>query len=121
MSEENKYKSDYLSLQFYSIGGKWGYAILRLKDSSGVEKVRLAKCKKLDEFPSSKKYEWTEVPVVHVKDLSQVQKINFKPTDNFANLAKKIEEELAIVAENTIKKDAAEDQTTEQKESQEDG
>lgn len=120
MSEDNKYKSDYLSLQFYSIGGKWGYAIMRLKDSSSVEKVRLAKCKKLDEFPSTKKYEWTEVPVVHVKDLSQVQKINFKPTDNFANLAKKIEEELAIVAE-TNKKNATEETTKEIKGSAEEG
>ena len=119
MSDDNKYKSDYLSLQFYSIGGKWGYAILRLKDSSNVEKVRLAKCKKLDEFPPSKKYEWTEVPVVHVKDLSQVQKINFKPTDNFANLAKKIEEELDIVAENASKKEAEDEQKKETKESDE--
>ncbi len=65
----------------------------------------------MDEFPSTKKYEWTDVLAVHVKDLSQAQKINFKPTDNFANLAKKIEEELSIIAENIDKKDSTEEKT----------
>ncbi|MCK5183565.1 MAG: hypothetical protein KAQ95_04600, partial [Candidatus Heimdallarchaeota archaeon] len=36
----------------------------------------------------------TDVPAEHVKDLSQVQKINFKPTDNFDNIAKEIVKEL---------------------------
>lgn len=99
MSDDNKYKSEYQTLSFYSIGGKWGYAIMRLMDSSKVLKVRLAKCKKGDEFPQTKKYEWTDVPVEHVEHMSQVQKINFKPTDNFQNLADKIINELATVKE----------------------
>ncbi|RLI70393.1 hypothetical protein DRO91_01730 [Candidatus Heimdallarchaeota archaeon] len=93
MSEKN-YASDYLSLQFYSIGGKWGYAIIRLQDSNKELKVRLVKAKKLDDFPATKKYTWEEVPVEYIKNLSQVQKINFKPTDNFQIIANKILEEL---------------------------
>jgi len=97
MSEKN-YKSNYQSLQFYSIGGRWGYAIIRLLDSNNEEKVRLAKCKKKsDEFPSTKKYEWTEVDVKYIDQLSQVQKINFKPTDNFQTIADKVLEELALI------------------------
>ncbi len=120
MSDDNKYKSDYLSLQFYSIGGRWGYAIMRLEDSSKVAKVRLAKCKKTEAFPSTKKYEWEEVPVAHVNDFSQVQKINFKHTDNFSNIAEKITKELAIIKETEeAKEKAKEEQTTEQKEPQE--
>ena len=99
MSDDNKYKSEYQSLSFYSIGGKWGYAIIRLMDSNKILKVRLAKCKKGEEFPPSKKYEWTDIPVEHVEHMSQVQKINFKPTDNFQNLADKIIKELAMVQE----------------------
>ena len=111
---DDQYKSEYQSLSFYYIGGKWGYAIIRLKDSSNVEKVRLAKCKKTsDDFPSTKKYTWEDIPVEHVEHMSQVQKINFKPTDNFANLAKKIEEELALVAENTAKQNDEEEQKEE--------
>ncbi len=96
---DNQYKSEYQTLSFYSIGGKWGYAIMRLMDSSKVMKVRLAKCKKGDDFPQSKKYEWTDIPVEHVANFSQVQKINFKPTDNFQNLADMIIKELAVVQE----------------------
>ena len=94
---DDKYKTNYESLQFYYIGGRWGYAIMRLVDSKKDVKIRLAKCKKNDEFPQSKKYEWTEIPIEHVNNLSQVQKINFKPTDQFPILAKKIEEELAKI------------------------
>ena len=99
MSEENqsKYKSEYQSLKFYSIGGRWVYAIMRLEDSSKVSKVRLAKCKKTEAFPPTKKYEWEDVPVQHVADFSQVQKINFKHTDNFSNIAEQINKELAII------------------------
>lgn len=96
MSDKD-YQSTYQSLHFYFIGGKWGYAIMRLMDSNKEEKVRLAKCKKLDSFPNSKKYAWAEIDVEHVKNLSQVQKINFKPTDNFQLLAEKVIEELAKV------------------------
>jgi hypothetical protein len=96
---DNKYKSDYLKLSFYSIGGRWGYAIMQLKDANDEVKVRLAKCKTKNEFPSTKKYEWTDIAVEHIENMSQVQKINFKPTDNFQNLAEKIIQELAVVKE----------------------
>lgn len=92
--DEFKYKSEFTKLKFYSIGGKWGYAIIRLIDANKEVKVRLAKCKKGDEFPATKKYEWTDVPAKHVYDLSQVQRVNFKPTDNFDNIAKEVIKEL---------------------------
>lgn len=92
--EQQKYKSEFRKLRFYSIGGLWGYAIIRLIDSNKEVKVRLAKCKKKKEFPRTEKYKWEDVPAEHVANLSQVQKINFKPTDNFDNIAKEIVKEL---------------------------
>ncbi|NHJ41347.1 MAG: hypothetical protein FK731_15045 [Asgard group archaeon] len=99
MSEDDKkdYKSEYKKLTFYSIGGLWGYALMRLVDSSKEMKLRLAKCKKQNEFPQTEKYKWVEVDVEHVKHFSQVQKINFKPTDNFDNIAKEVVKELAEI------------------------
>lgn len=97
LSEKETYKSEYQSLKFYSIGGLWGYALMRLVDSNNEMKVRLAKCKKQENFPSTKKYEWEDVPVENVENMSQVQRINFKPTDNFNLLAEKIIEELEEV------------------------
>ncbi|NHJ85651.1 MAG: hypothetical protein FK734_09330 [Asgard group archaeon] len=94
---DSDYKSTYQALSFYSIGGLWGYAIIRLIDSNGEEKVRLAKCKKKQEFPNTKKYTWEDVPTEQMANLSQVQKINFKPTDNFQTIADKIIEELGKV------------------------
>ena len=46
MSKQNKYETEYEGLQFYYIGGLWGFAIMRLKDANGDVKIRLAKCKK---------------------------------------------------------------------------
>ncbi len=92
--EEQKYKSEFTKLRFYSIGGLWGYAIIRLIDSNKEVKVRLAKCKKKKEFPRTEKYKWEDIPAEHVENLSQVQKINFKPTDNFDNIAQEIVKEL---------------------------
>lgn len=92
--EQQKYKSEFTKLRFYYIGGLWGYAIIRLIDSNKEVKVRLAKCKKKKEFPRTEKYKWEDVPAEHVENLSQVQKINFKPTDNFDNIAKEIVKEL---------------------------
>ncbi|MCE7745938.1 MAG: hypothetical protein GPJ52_12470 [Candidatus Heimdallarchaeota archaeon] len=92
--EQQKYKSEFTKLRFYSIGGLWGYAIIRLIDSNKEVKVRLAKCKKKKEFPRTEKYKWEDIPAEHVENLSQVQKINFKPTDNFDNIAQEIVKEL---------------------------
>jgi hypothetical protein len=94
-----KYKSECKKLSFYYIGGRWGYAIMRIVDSSKEMKLRLAKCKKQDEFPQTKKYEWEDVDVKHVEHMSQVQRINFKPTDNFSNIAEVIIKELAEIKE----------------------
>ena len=110
--EQQQYKSEFTKLKFYSIGGLWGYAIIRLIDSNKEVKVRLAKCKKKKEFPRTEKYKWEDVPAEHVKDLSQVQKINFKPTDNFDNIAKEIVKELEEIKQLKETKEAA----TEEKE-----
>ncbi|MBN1328684.1 MAG: hypothetical protein JXA54_04345 [Candidatus Heimdallarchaeota archaeon] len=110
MSDKD-YQSTYQSLLFYSIGGLWGYAIMRLIDSNKEEKVRLAKCKKTENFPSTEKYTWAEIPVEHVTNLSQVQKINFKPTDNFQLLAEKVIDELTKVkvTDKSVKKSTKEE------------
>ena len=110
--EQQQYKSEFTKLKFYSIGGLWGYAIIRLIDSNKEVKVRLAKCKKKKEFPRTEKYKWEDVPAEHVKDLSQVQKINFKTTDNFDNIAKEIVKELEEIKQLKETKEAA----TEEKE-----
>ena len=115
MSEEEKkeFKSEYKKLSFYSIGGKWGYAIMRLVDSSKVMKLRLAKCKKHDEFPQTEKYKWIDVDVKHVEHFSQVQKINFKPTDNFDNIATEIVKELEEIKNITEKEEKEEEKKEE--------
>lgn len=107
--EEQKYKSEFTKLRFYSIGGLWGYAIIRLIDSNKEVKVRLAKCKKQEDFPQTDKYKWTDVPAEHVKNLSQVQRINFKPTDNFDNIAKEIVKELEEIKKLQEKKEEKEE------------
>ncbi len=112
--EEQKYKSEFTKLRFYYIGGRWGYAIIRLIDSSKEVKVRLAKCKKQETFPRTEKYKWEDVPAEHVKDLSQVQKINFKPTDNFDNIAKEIVKELEEIKKLQEKKEESSDEKSEE-------
>jgi len=112
--DEFKYKSEFTKLKFYYIGGKWGYALIRLIDANKEVKVRLAKCKKADDFPSTKKYEWADVPAKHVYDLSQVQKINFKPTDNFEVMAKEIIKELEEIKK--LQEEAKEEVTEEKEE-----
>lgn len=111
--EKKEYKSEYKKLTFYSIGGLWGYAIMRLVDSSKEMKLRLAKCKKQNEFPQTEKYKWIDVDVKHVEHFSQVQKINFKPTDNFDNIAKEIVKELEEI------KKIKEEQTKEEEKTEE--
>ena len=72
----------YTKLLFYWIGWKWGYAIMNIIDDNGEYKVRLAKCKIDEDFPDTSMYEWEEVPVRYVTNLSQVNKINFKQKDD---------------------------------------
>ena len=93
MSKQNRYETEYEGLQFYYIGGLWGFAIMQLKDANGEVKIRLAKCKKKKEFPSTDKFEWWSVDPVHVKDLSQVNKINFKRIEEFEACYSKVKEE----------------------------
>ena len=99
MSEKKKYDSEFEGLSFYYIGGLWGYAIIRLKDANGVRKIRLAKCKKKKEFPKTDKFEWWNIDPVHVKDLSQVNKINFKRKEEFEAVYSKVLEEFEKIDE----------------------
>ena len=83
MSEEKIYDTYYESLNFYWIGGLWGYAVMRIRDENDEVKMRLSKCKKNKEFPKTEKFEWQEVDVEHVKDFKQVNHINFKNAEEF--------------------------------------
>ena len=112
--EQQKYKSEFTKLRFYYIGGLWGYAIIRLIDSNKEVKVRLAKCKKKKEFPRTEKYKWEDIPAEHVENLSQVQKINFKPTDNFDNIAQEIVKELEEIKKLQEKKEESSDEKSEE-------
>ena len=77
-----EYTTEYKSLKFFSIGGMWGYAIMEIEDDNNTHKVRLAKCKlKNGLFADEEDYfQWIALDVDHLyeKDISQVQKINFK-------------------------------------------
>ena len=95
------YKSEYKKLSFHSIGGLWGFAVIVFEDNLGIQKVRLAKCKKKQEFPKTKKYVWEDVDPENMQYLSQVQKINFKMTDKWDILAEKVKETLDTLKKET--------------------
>lgn len=98
MSEDKKkYDSEFETLRFYYIGGLWGFAIMRLKDSNDMRKIRLSKCKKKKGFPDTNKSEWSNVDPIHVKELSQVNKINFKRKEEFEVCYKKMMEEFDLI------------------------
>jgi len=90
LSEKKSYDTTYEALDFYWIGGLWGYAIIRLKDYNGEHKIRLAKCKKKQGFPNTDKFEWWKVNPEHIKELSQVNKINFKRKGEFESCYGKV-------------------------------
>ena len=71
--------NDFLDLKFYWIGWKWGWAISKIKDSNGEIKVRLMKCKKLDDFPETEMFEWEELDPSERENLNiSGGRINFK-------------------------------------------
>ena len=61
----------------------------RLEDSNRQRKIRIAKCKKRNEFPSTDKFKWWNIDPIHVKNLSQVNKINFKRKEEFEAFTQK--------------------------------
>jgi len=93
MNEENKFKTIYINLQFYWIGGLWGYAVMQIQDTNDSIKIRLAKCKKKKNFPKTEKSQWNSVDVKEISNLSQVSKINFKTLEEFQACHDKIKEE----------------------------
>lgn len=93
MTEERSFTTNYESLQFYWIGGLWGYAVMQIIDDNDVIKIRLAKCKKKSGFPQTEKHQWQEVDVEHVIDFSQVNHINFKNPEEFTACYEKVLEE----------------------------
>jgi len=70
--------SRYLSLSFYWIGWKWGYAIMKIIDSNNEEKLRLSKCRILSGFPKAVMYEWVDIDPIYVNSLKQANHVNFK-------------------------------------------
>ncbi|MBN2157724.1 MAG: hypothetical protein JW776_16875 [Candidatus Lokiarchaeota archaeon] len=76
------YTTEYKSMKFLSIGGLWGYAIMEIVDDNNTTKVRLAKCKLKSYFELDEEdyFRWidVDVDVLYKKEVSQVQKINFK-------------------------------------------
>lgn len=73
-----RYKTEYLSLKFYWIGWKWGYAIMKIRDSNNEIKYRLSKCKIENGFPETEMYEWEDVEIENMEYLTQPNHINFK-------------------------------------------
>lgn len=96
-----EYKSEFKKLSFLSIGGLWGYAVIVFEDNLGIQKIRLAKCKKKQDFPKTKKFEWEDIDPINMENLSQVQKINFKMTDNWDILSAKVKESLETLKKET--------------------
>jgi hypothetical protein len=79
--ERISYKTEYESLSFYYIGGRWGYAVMKIVDSNDEYKIRLSKCRKKSGFPETDKFKWVEVDPENIDNLSQVNHINFKNVD----------------------------------------
>lgn len=73
--------TEFLSLKFYWIGWKWGYAIMHIRDTNGDSKIRLAKCQKNRNFPDTEMYGWTKIDPYEIDNITQIQKINFKTLD----------------------------------------
>lgn len=94
----SEYRTEYLSLAFYWIGWKWGYAIMKIKDSNNDIKIRLSKCKILEGFPETSMFEWEELDVSNLSYLTQVNHINFKKKQEvescFLTLLEELEEGL---------------------------
>ena len=70
--------TEYHSFSFYWIGWRWGYAIMHIRDTKEVLKIRLAKVKIKRNFPETKMFEWVDLDPNEIINLTQVQKINFK-------------------------------------------
>ena len=72
------FDTTYLSLSFYWIGWKWGYAIMKIVDSNDEIKIRLSKCRILRDFPETEMYEWEDIDPIHINSLKQSNHVNFK-------------------------------------------
>ncbi len=93
-----EYKTEYLELRFLSIGGYWGFASIKIRDTNGTVKIRLAKCKKKStNFPKTQKYLWQKIDVSEISNLSQVQRINFKNLDVFELVADQLKKNLQLI------------------------
>jgi len=87
------YETTYISLSFLGIGGRWGYAVMRIEDSNGQEKLRLAKCRKTWDFPETENWVWEDVDPYYIDELSQVNHINFKSEEGISMAFEKLLEE----------------------------
>ena len=93
------YRTEYTefnSLNFYWIGWKWGYAVMRILDNNGVTKLRLAKCTKNYSFPETEMYDWVKLDSREVSNLTQNQKINFKTLEELEACFEELRKEFII-------------------------
>jgi len=91
------YDNEYEKLFFLDIGGKWGYAIMHIRDSFGKKKLRLAKCKRKTGFPKTDKWEWQDIDPSKIENLSQVSKINIKSKKELEICFEKMLEEIESI------------------------
>ena len=91
------FKTEYLKISFIDIGGNWGYAVMHIRDDNGEKKIRVAKCRKRSGFPAIDKWLWQEVDPIHIENLSQVNKINFKKETEIEMCFQKAKEEIQLL------------------------
>ena len=93
----------YYSLSFYWKWWQWGYAIMRIRDTNGDVKLRLAKCKKHHGFPKTIMHEWDRVDESEIENLSQVNHVNFKTVEKLKACYLRLLEEFQDVWINNLK------------------
>jgi len=87
------YDNEVLALFFYWIGWSWGWAIKIIRDSNMETKIRLTKCKKENEFPETKMYEWEEIDPDEINNLKEAGgHVNFKKKWELEECFSKLEE-----------------------------
>ena len=94
--------SRYVSLSFYWVGWKWGYAIMKIIDLNNAVKNRLLKCKMQDNFSETTMYEWKEVDPVNIDYLTKPNHTNFKSIEEMETCFSALREEFNEL--NSIKK-----------------
>lgn len=96
----NNYSSEVLEAKSLSLGGRWAYLVMKIRDSRKTEKIRLAKCKINDSsFKNHERFTWAEIDPSDVEKFSQVQRMNFKSEREFLELSYEIKKGLKELEE----------------------